>query len=508
MNRRQFLHRSAAFGALTAAEFAPWQSINAFAREVEDFVRGPAVKDHPLRQVSKHVWMIFSPDGFPTPENQGMMCNITFVDTAKGLVVVDSGASVQIGEMAIRQIKKAVQKPVIAIINTHYHGDHWLGNHAFVEAYGNNLPIYAHPGTIKEIQGVQGNMWRTLMEQWTNQATLGTRVVPPNLPLEHGAELKFGDVTLRLHHFGKAHTPFDLCVEVVEDKLTCIGDVAMDRRIANMDDGSYLGTLKAYADAGKERPRTIWLPGHGEPSGAGAAMEPRTVRGHLPPLRTGDQGRPAAGRGQGAGPERPARRQPGQGHQGFRDQYRQVRQPGLPGGRGGRLLRQMIELVHKIRGCLALATGLFIVGGMAQAAGNDLPAAIDLRAEAAQAAQQGGPLVILYSRRDCKYCETVKRDYLKPLATQPRHRDKLLVRQINQDSDQALVDFRGETTTHARFATGEKIKLVPVVAFYGPNGRRLADSIVGARLPDFYPSYLETAIEQSTAALKAKPPAH
>ena len=33
----------------------------------------------------------------------------------------------------------------------------------------------------------------------------------------------------------------------------------------------------------------------------------------------------------------------------------------------------MIELVHKIRGCLALATGLFIVGGMAQAAGNDLP---------------------------------------------------------------------------------------------------------------------------------------
>jgi hypothetical protein len=68
MNRRQFLHSSAAFGALTAAEFAPWQSINAFAREVEDFVRGPAVRDHPLRQVSKHVWMIFSPDGFPTPE--------------------------------------------------------------------------------------------------------------------------------------------------------------------------------------------------------------------------------------------------------------------------------------------------------------------------------------------------------------------------------------------------------------------------------------------------------
>lgn len=265
MNRRRFLYRSAGFAALTATEFAPWQTINAFAREVDDFVRGPVVKDHPLRQVSKHVWMIFSPDGFPTPENQGMMCNITFVDTAQGLVVVDSGASVQIGEMAIRQLKKRFNKPVVAIINTHYHGDHWLGNHAYVEAYGDSLALYSHQGTIKAIQGVQGNMWRTLMEQWTNQATIGTRVVPPRLPLENGNELKFGDVTLRMHHFGTVHTPFDLCVEVLEDKLMLVGDVAMDHRIANMDDGSYLGSLKAY-DTLEKTGCTLWMPGHGEPS--------------------------------------------------------------------------------------------------------------------------------------------------------------------------------------------------------------------------------------------------
>lgn len=265
MNRRRFLQNSAAFATLTAIEFTPWQTIGAVARELDDFVRGPAVKDHPLRQVSKHVWMIFSPDGFPSPENQGMMCNITIVNTAKGLVIVDSGASVQIGEMTIQQIKKSLRKPVVAIINTHYHGDHWLGNHAYVEAYGKDLPLYSHPGTIKEIQGVQGNLWRTLMEQWTNQATLGTRVVPPRLPLEDGAELKFGDITLRLHHYGTVHTPYDLCVEVLEDKVMLVGDVAMDRRIANMDDGSYVGTLKAYDTLEKTGAR-LWLPGHGEPS--------------------------------------------------------------------------------------------------------------------------------------------------------------------------------------------------------------------------------------------------
>jgi glyoxylase-like metal-dependent hydrolase (beta-lactamase superfamily II) len=264
MNRRRFLQASGAFAALGLVELTPWQTVSAAAKELELFVRGPAVKDYPLRQVSKHVWIIFSPDPFPTPENQGMMCNVTFVNTAKGLVVVDTGASIQIAEMAIRQINKTFNKPVVAIINTHYHGDHWLGNGAYVEAYGQSLPIYAHQETITAVEGVQGNLWRTLMEKWTNQATLGTYIVPPHLPLNDGAELAFGDVTLRLRHFGKVHTPGDLCVEVLEDGVTLLGDVAMDKRIANMDDGSYVGTLKAY-EALAAGGSKIWLPAHGLP---------------------------------------------------------------------------------------------------------------------------------------------------------------------------------------------------------------------------------------------------
>lgn len=265
MDRRLFLKSSALIAATTATGLSSWNSINAFAKELDDFVRGPQVKDHALRQVSKHVWMIYSPDGFPTPENQGMMCNVSIINTAQGIVIVDTGASVQIGEMAIRQIRKTLNKPVIAIINTHFHGDHWLGNHAFVDNYGQDLPIYAHPGTMEAIRGVQGNLWRTLMEQWTNQATLGTRVFAPNTPLKHGDTLKFGDVTLQIHHFGVVHTPYDICVQVVEDKVTMIGDVAMDRRIANIDDGSFVGSLNAF-DSLEKLGQHIWLPGHGKPS--------------------------------------------------------------------------------------------------------------------------------------------------------------------------------------------------------------------------------------------------
>lgn len=165
------------------------------------------------------------------------------------------------------------------------------------------------------------------------------------------------------------------------------------------------------------------------------------------------------------------------------------------------------EFRHRARAAQNTFVALLLLACGAQPAlglGAELPPAADLRSEAEQAFRQGGPLIILFSRDDCKYCTTVKRDYLKPLVSHPRHHDRVVVRQINQDSSAALIDFRGEATTHARFADGEKIKLFPVVAFYGPDGKRLAAPIVGTRLPDFYQSYLDDAIEQSVAALRGR----
>ncbi len=128
----------------------------------------------------------------------------------------------------------------------------------------------------------------------------------------------------------------------------------------------------------------------------------------------------------------------------------------------------------------------------------------DLRAEAVAAAKGGAPLLVIFSRDDCKFCKAIKRDYLEPMARQPRHRDRLVIREIRQDSEQALTTFTGEKTTHASFARAEKVKLVPVVAFYGPDGKALADPIVGVRLPDFYQSYLDDGVDSASRKLQKK----
>jgi glyoxylase-like metal-dependent hydrolase (beta-lactamase superfamily II) len=264
-NRRQWLRLLGGAG-MGAAGLALVPEVRLFAQQVQEFIEGPPVPDVPPVQLSPHVWMVYAKDGFPTAENQGLMASVIFVVTQKGVLVFDSGASLQIGQMAIRMIKTVTPKPVIAVFNSHYHGDHWLGNHAFVEAYGKDLPIYALAHTKEQIEGAEGNLWRSLMERWTNQATMGTKVVAPNQVVQHGQVFDYGDVQVKMHFYGQAHSHSDLSMQVVQDRLTYVADIAMDNRIANIDDGSYVGTFKYYEALQQATGDQLWLPGHGKAS--------------------------------------------------------------------------------------------------------------------------------------------------------------------------------------------------------------------------------------------------
>ncbi|MCB1523075.1 MAG: MBL fold metallo-hydrolase [Rhodoblastus sp.] len=261
ITRRNVLAGAAVAGGLPLAQYN--LCMPAFAAD-DDVVLGPPVKDQPIQKLSPHIYMVEAPDGFPTPENQGLMSNIVFIVGKEGVIVIDSGASLQIARMSIRQLQTVTKAPVIGVFNTHYHGDHWLGNHGFVEAYGKEIPIYAMAGTRTAIEGGTGTSWRDAMLKWTNQASSGTRIIPPSKDVDHGFTLSLGDATLRVHHYGTAHTPFDIAIEVPEDQAMCVGDILMDRRIANMEDGSYQGTLDAIDKLIANSKTAVWVPAHGD----------------------------------------------------------------------------------------------------------------------------------------------------------------------------------------------------------------------------------------------------
>lgn len=143
----------------------------------------------------------------------------------------------------------------------------------------------------------------------------------------------------------------------------------------------------------------------------------------------------------------------------------------------------------------------------AQAPGKDssLVVAHDLAAEARQAAAQGKAYVVLFSEAGCPWCERARREFLLPMQEDPRFSVKAVFRQINVDSDEALRDFNGRTSTHRRFAQAEGVRFYPTVALYTPEGRPAAEKLTGFTNAVYYGSSIERRIDAALAKA-AKPP--
>lgn len=116
------------------------------------------------------------------------------------------------------------------------------------------------------------------------------------------------------------------------------------------------------------------------------------------------------------------------------------------------------------------------------------------------------PILVIYSRDDCGWCEMVRNRYLIPMNKDPANADRVLIREIDLDGDfdTPLTDFTGRTTTHSAFARTRRIRLTPTLDFLDDRGARLVEPIVGVRLADFYGTFIERAIEESLAKLRAE----
>jgi glyoxylase-like metal-dependent hydrolase (beta-lactamase superfamily II) len=238
--------------------------------------KGPPVRDYPFEQVTKNTWVIHGPLEMPNVENQGFMNNPGAVLTSEGIVIIDPGSSLQSGEMVLRMLKKVTDKPVIAVFNTHIHGDHWLGNQAIREAYP-DAPIYGHAEMLAMIEDGAGETWVELMNKLTEGATKGTQVVSPDHALKHTDTIKVGNKTFRAHHHGQAHTRTDIMIEVIEDGVVFLGDNVTTDRIPRMSDGNFTGNINSV-DNILEINAATWVPGHGR---TGDAEMVRAYREYL-----------------------------------------------------------------------------------------------------------------------------------------------------------------------------------------------------------------------------------
>ncbi|MEN8175189.1 MAG: MBL fold metallo-hydrolase [Pseudomonadota bacterium] len=215
----------------------------------------------PAEKVADGTFVIYGALGFPDKRNRAFINNPAFIVTEQGVVVVDPGASLQVGEMLLEQIARITDRPVVAVFNTHIHGDHWLGNDAIHRKYP-DAAIYGHANMLAEIEAGTGDQWIRTFNQMTEGAVTGTRVVAPNRVIGHGDIIRVAGLTFEIYHTGKAHTSSDILIRVPEKDLLFAGDNANNGRIVRMDDGSFPGNVAAL-DLAMELDVSVVVPGHG-----------------------------------------------------------------------------------------------------------------------------------------------------------------------------------------------------------------------------------------------------
>jgi len=226
---------------------------------------GKNIPYHPLQQIMDDVYMIEGPREMPNPQNRGFMNNPAFIITSDSVVVIDPGATVQVGEMLVHAIKSTTDKPVVAVFDTHVHGDHWLGNQAITEHWP-DVKIYGHPAMRSMIDEGAGDDWVKRMSSLTEGASDGTRVVAPNADAKQQDSFTIGGLQFKIHHYGQAHTVTDIMIEVPQKKLLFAGDNVTYKRIPRMTDGSFPGNIAAVEKVMQSNIK-LYVPGHGPVGG-------------------------------------------------------------------------------------------------------------------------------------------------------------------------------------------------------------------------------------------------
>lgn len=144
--------------------------------------------------------------------------------------------------------------------------------------------------------------------------------------------------------------------------------------------------------------------------------------------------------------------------------------------------------------------GLLMSAALAQAPA--VPVAADLMADGAAASERRVPILLLFTREDCGYCELVKRSVIRPMILSGEYKDRVVIREVIVDDPGGVRDFAGREVSPFAIADRYDALLTPTVLLVGPEGRVLTDRLIGISNEDMYLWYLDRALETATAALR------
>jgi glyoxylase-like metal-dependent hydrolase (beta-lactamase superfamily II) len=228
-----------------------------------------------FEKVNGNVYVMHGPVVEPNKENEGFMNNPAIIEGKTGLIIVDPGGNYNVGKKILAQIEKVSKKPVLAVFNTHKHGDHWFANKAIVEKYP-HVTIYAHEHMIKVAKEGEADKWYGILDRMTEGNLDGTKAFAyPTKALKMGDKVEVEGETFVVRHPKVAHTDTDLLIEHVNSKTLFLGDNVMRGRLGAFDSSSsLLANITLLEEVKSKKALTLYVPGHGRSGKRDETIDP------------------------------------------------------------------------------------------------------------------------------------------------------------------------------------------------------------------------------------------
>lgn len=211
-------------------------------------------------KVSEHGWFFQGEAGMASAANRGFMSNAGFVVTREGVVVFDALGTPVLGRAMVDAIRKVTPLPIRRVVVSHYHADHVYGLQPLKAA---GAEVWAH--RRGEQYFTSGGADERLAQRrrdlfpWVDEKT---QVIRPDVWLEGDTDFRLGGLTFRILYAEGAHSPEDVMLFVVEDRLLFAGDLLFAGRVPFVGNADSRGWLRAMDKMIAVKPAVV-VPGHG-----------------------------------------------------------------------------------------------------------------------------------------------------------------------------------------------------------------------------------------------------
>jgi glyoxylase-like metal-dependent hydrolase (beta-lactamase superfamily II) len=194
---------------------------------------------------------------------EGIFANAYLVETADGVVLIDTTLRVS-DAGALRARIAATGKPLLGVLLTHGHPDHYNGT-AVVTA-GRDIPVIATrevDRVIRTDDAAKERQWKPMFgDEWPAPRAF------PNRLVGDGEVVRLGGLDFRVHAIGPAESHADSYWTIEGVPVAFVGDLVFSGTHSFITDAHTAAWLQALNQLARDVPAgTTLYPGHGKPGG-------------------------------------------------------------------------------------------------------------------------------------------------------------------------------------------------------------------------------------------------